>query len=102
MDLRSHFIEMVLHKCAYVWRWFLNTHEVVLCIFIKFIGRAVVLHVQAMGVDTYECIAYRLSALYSIEFGMSEECRVDFRNVRPQYPDIPMIVTGHGVDNGWQ
>ena len=51
-----------------------------------------VLHVRPMGVATYEGVAYRLTAPYSIDRGMSMKCQVDFRNVRAQYNDIAMDI----------
>jgi hypothetical protein len=84
---------VVLDERADTRRGFLTTQKVVLCIRFRFDRGAVVLHVRATGVATYEGVAYRLTANHSIDFGMSVKCRVDFRNVRAQCPDIPLNVT---------
>jgi hypothetical protein len=69
-------------------RWFMATHEVVLCIRFRFDRGAVAAHVQATGIIAYEGVAYKPTASYSIDIGMSVKCRVDFGNVRAQYSDI--------------
>jgi hypothetical protein len=79
---------MVLDEHAYTLRWFMATHEVVLCIRFRFDRGAVAAHVQATGIIAYEGVDYRLHASPSIEFRMSVKCRVDFGNVRAQYSDI--------------
>ena len=93
VDTRGHLVKMVLDERADGRRGFLTTHEVVLCIRFRFDRGAVVLHVRATGVATYEGVAYRLTALCSIDFGISVKCRVDVRNAREQCPDIPLKVT---------
>lgn len=59
---------MVLDERADGWRGFLTMHEVVLRIRFGFYRGAVVLHVRATGFATYEGVAYRLTALPSIDF----------------------------------
>lgn len=83
---------MVLNERADGRRGFLTTHEVVLCIRFRFDRGAVVLHVRDTGVATYEGVAYRLTALGSIDVWISTDCREDLGNVRAQYPDIPLNV----------
>jgi len=104
VDTRGHLVKMVLDERVYSWRWFLTTHEVVLCIRFRFDRGAVVLHVQATGVASYEGVAYRLTAHPSIDIGMSVKCRVGFRNVRAQYPDIASVLKmklRHDGDNSF-
>ena len=88
---RGHLVKMVLDERVYSWRWFLTTHEVVLCIRFRFVGGTVVAHGTATAVVTYQCVANRLQSPSSIDVGMSVECRVDVRNVRAQCPDIEMV-----------